>query len=389
MSKGRSGFTLIELLVTIAIIAILIGLLLPAVQKVRESANRMRCSSNLLQIGVALQCYHDFHTRFPPGSHNWRASGPGGSPGLWPEDHRYHWLSWLAVILPYLDREPVWRQTEAMEKPGSLPLPGKNFYQGVIGPHGETDSQGLLNYFYPLDLSPEGKQRYLGVSERLGILNCPSDGRVSGSLSAQPENGVLNYAALTSYLGVAGTDQWKYSVNPDGSPNRTPGINQGNGWGVLEPACQWNGLLGDNSNRVKPITNRGTRIADITDGTSNTLLAGERPPPSNLDLGWYFAGAGLVRNGAGDVILGTDEVNSVLGSTDPAFAAYQVCTAQSYPFQQGDLANPCDAFHFWSQHSGGANFLFADASVRFMPYGASRILTLLGTHQSGELVTPP
>jgi prepilin-type processing-associated H-X9-DG protein len=292
------------------------------------------------------------------------------------------------MILPFLEQEPVWRQTEVMAVPGSLPPPGSNIYLGVIGPQGETDPKGLLNYYYPLDLSPEGKQRYLGVSESSRILLCPSS-RLGNTLSAQPDNGVLNYAALTSYLGVAGTDQWKYSVNPAASPNRTPGVNMGNGWGVLEPACQWNGLLGDNSNRVKPITNRGTRIADITDGTSNTLLAGERPPPSNLDLGWYFAGAGFVRNGVGDVILGTDEVNSVLGSTDPAFAAYQPCTAVSFPFQQGDMANPCDDFHFWSFHTGGANFLFADASVRFMPYGASRMLTLLGTHQSGELVSPP
>lgn len=387
--KRRRGFTLIELLVVLAIIALLIGMLLPAVQKVRESANRMRCTNNLLQIGVALQNYHDFHTRFPAGCNNWRADGPGGSPGTWPADHKYHWLSWQAMILPFLEKDPVWRQTEAVEALGSSPPPSMNMYAGVTGPHGETDLQGQLNYYYPWDLSPEGHQRYKGLAERLAILACPSDGRAAGVLSAQPGNAVVNAAALTSYLGCAGTDQWKFSVNPAGSPNQAPGVNIGNGWGILEPACQWNGLLGDNSNRVKPITNKGTRISDITDGTSNTLLVGERPPPSNLELGWQFAGAGFVRTGVGDVILGTDEVNSVLGSTDPAFADYQSCTAPTYPFQQGEMANPCDAFHFWSLHTGGANFVFADASVRFMSYGGSRMMTLLGTHQSGELVSLP
>jgi prepilin-type N-terminal cleavage/methylation domain-containing protein/prepilin-type processing-associated H-X9-DG protein len=380
-----SGFTLIELLVVLAIIAMLVGLLLPAVQKVRESANRMGCSNNLMQIGIALHNYHDSHERFPPGCNNWQANGPGGSDGPWPLDHKYHWLSWMTLILPFVEQEGLWRQTEAMEAAGSLPAPCMAVYAGVTGPHGETDPEGLLSYFYPWDLCTDGKQRYEGLGTPLKVFHCPSDGR--GISVVYP--GVDNSVALTSYLGCSGTDQWKYSINPGGSPNQIQGRNAGNGWGVLVPACQWNGLVGDRGNRVKAITNFGTRLIDVTDGASNTLLAGERPPPGDMVLGWRFAGAGLARSGVGDVILGTDEVNTVLGSTDPIFSAFAGCTAKTYPFQQGDLANPCDAFHFWSFHSGGANFLFVDGAVHYMAYRSAPTLTLLGTHQSSEIVTLP
>jgi prepilin-type N-terminal cleavage/methylation domain-containing protein/prepilin-type processing-associated H-X9-DG protein len=312
-SIRRPAFTLIELLVVIAIIAVLIGLLLPAVQKVRDAAARITCTNSLKQIGLALHSYHDTTGAFPPAIAE-------GHPKLDP----YRWVSWLARILPYVEQPALYADMEAaFRSQGGSPDPFQN------PPH-----------------------RGLGTVVRL--YRCPSDSRQYQASYVTDTTG--SYAvAYTGYLGVSGRHLRSYD-------------------GVL----YWNSQV---------------RLADITDGTSNTLVAGERPPSWDLVYGWWYAGAGqwdlafnpLRNTGSCDVTLGAAELN-LRSNGMPQLDA---CPAGPYSFGPGTIQNPCDQFHFWSLHTGGSNFLFADGSVHFLTYDAAPRLPALATRAGNEVVGLP
>jgi prepilin-type N-terminal cleavage/methylation domain-containing protein/prepilin-type processing-associated H-X9-DG protein len=129
----------------------------------------------------------------------------------------------------------------------------------------------------------------------------------------------------------------------------------------------FNGVMYTDSN-VKP--------RDITDGLSNTVIVGERPASANGRFGWWYAGIGQLGDGCLDSHMAIRQINQTFYAP--------MCPIGPYSFGPGRQDEMCSVFHFWSLHSGGAHFLFADNSVRFLSYSADRILPALATRSGKE-----
>ena len=358
----RRGFTLIELLVVIAIIAILIGLLLPAVQKVRDAASRLRCQNNMKQLGLALHNYHDANGKFPAAVYNYRVNtttAPGGVANPELLDNRL-WKSWMTQILPYVEQDALARDTEA-KCGGAAPATTYTGYTAV---------NPAFNSWYPWDRNG----RFLALSTPLSVYKCTADPRqdlatlVAGTPGATPDLKV----AFTGYVAVSGPDLYAWSKTPANSfyGRETRGI--------LVASNKFDPAIG---NREVPVTNRGVAIPAVADGTSNTLMVGERPPSSDLVFGWWFAGAGWDAAGSADVLLGTNDF--------PDSGDYPSCGTARMNFRAGNVNNICDNFHFWSFHSGGSNFVMADGSVRFLSFSAAPVLPAMSTMAGGEVFEAP
>jgi prepilin-type N-terminal cleavage/methylation domain-containing protein/prepilin-type processing-associated H-X9-DG protein len=332
MKQTRPGVSLIELLVVMAILGILIGLLVPAVQKAREAGTRLQCVNNLKQLALAVHHFQQDFKIMPPA-----CPGPMGN----------HWIN---DIQGYMEKKTVQDGANFLEIRKKMDFPRTDLY-------------------------------------------CPADPRPHDFLQTNPPNGLLYYGGggLTWYVGIrGGVVSWPGPGILLGGPNRLANL----------------------------------RMEHILDGTSNTLLLGERPPYISYDDPYILFGPTSFSYGCGTT--GTGQICTGVGNNDAqihselrqvtnyqtAVAFYQHLPRPPYPPPSAipgleacpdpsvafsatlDYKSPCATNTLWSHHTGGGNVAFADGSVRFLtpavnnllPGSTVSIIEALGTYQGGEVL---
>jgi prepilin-type N-terminal cleavage/methylation domain-containing protein/prepilin-type processing-associated H-X9-DG protein len=357
--RPRQGFTLIELLVVIAIIAILIGLLLPAVQKVREAAARLQCQNNLKQLGLGAHNYHDVHKKFPPASTvpYAQVNDQSNNDALFPFGP-----NWAVLILPYIEQGNLYNQANVASYPGISPVPRVVNFAGIAALSGVNTSWRSI------------------VSQTVPIYQCPSDPNNQipfndSTLVPEPNWARGNYAAN------AGFDDYDH-------------VNGGASYTDVQSGSP---LLGVVSSPVMS-SNYGAKIQAITDGSSNTVLFNEiRAGISPFDLRgtWAMGFCGASITSAGRQVYNPTPNNS-LGDSGVDGDEMQNCNKFWFvgigsQQRMGCMVSPKKhnaSAMARSLHAGGVNACFCDGHVQFITESITEYTWGLLQSKADGLVLP-
>jgi prepilin-type N-terminal cleavage/methylation domain-containing protein/prepilin-type processing-associated H-X9-DG protein len=309
--RRRPGFTLIELLVVIAIIGILVALLLPAVQKVREAAALTQCTNNLKQIGLALHSYHDTLKMFPPGYIDGNTN-----PNSTPDNDVGPGWGWASYLLPYLEQRNLYNQI--------------NFNVGVgLGSNKAVCQMPLTIYLCPSDAYQQNFPVY--------------------------DSSFTNPVATLAHSSYVGCNGWEECFNgAGGNPQGGSGTD---------------GLAGNYGLAAVGLFYRNSRnrTANVTDGLSNTIFVGERSG-DHAPSTW----TGAVAGGRCPAWMAVQPPAPYSPPPGPAYdnadfgEAFVLahCNATHLPSADFPIFDPDT---FYSMHTArGANFLFGDGSVHFL-----------------------